>query len=225
MALDPDLFGPRLRDYRQRRGISLEAIADSTKIKLSLLVALERNDLSQWPKGISRRAFVREYAAAIGLSPEPVVAECLRLFPEDGHHDGDASNAPEADGMRLTLAAERPRLSLLTAAQALAAVADLGLVLTLGAVVTPLVGADFWTVSGLTALMYYPVATACLGQSALSWWLRRVVLNRTRRSAERVQKNTRELLHIVSRRGDSPVARARQDGDEAAAQKLRAASR
>ena len=68
-------FGPSLKAERDRRGITLQAIADSTKISISLLAALERNDMSRWPNGIFRRAFVREYVAALGLPPEPVVAE------------------------------------------------------------------------------------------------------------------------------------------------------
>ena len=42
----------------------------------------ERDDVSKWPQGNYRRAFVREYAAAIALSAEVVVAEFLELFPD-----------------------------------------------------------------------------------------------------------------------------------------------
>ena len=65
-------------------GISLEAIASSTRIGRPLLADLERGDLSKWPGGIYRRSFVRDYAAAIELSPEEVLAELLELFPEEG---------------------------------------------------------------------------------------------------------------------------------------------
>ena len=77
-------FGRRLRSGRERLGISLEAIAASTKINRSLLADLERGDVSKWPGGIYRRAFVREYAAAIGLPAEEVLAEFSELFPEEG---------------------------------------------------------------------------------------------------------------------------------------------
>ncbi len=60
-------FGQRLRLARERLGIPIETIAESTKIKRSLFADLERGDLSKWPSGIYRRAFVREYAAMIGL--------------------------------------------------------------------------------------------------------------------------------------------------------------
>src|SRR5262249_59099357 len=70
-------FGPRLRQERERRQISLESIAENTKISRSLLEALERDDISRWPGGIFRRSFVRAYAEAIGLDPDEVVREFI----------------------------------------------------------------------------------------------------------------------------------------------------
>jgi transcriptional regulator with XRE-family HTH domain len=75
-------FGARLRRRREERQIALSAIAEQTKIKLSLLEALERDDVSQWPSGIFRRAFVRAYGVAIGLDPDAVVREFLEVHPE-----------------------------------------------------------------------------------------------------------------------------------------------
>ena len=62
----PESFGARLRQRRERQHIALSTIAEQTKIKLSLLEALERDDVSHWPSGIFRRAFIRAYAHAIG---------------------------------------------------------------------------------------------------------------------------------------------------------------
>jgi hypothetical protein len=76
-------FGPFLRRERERRGVTLQDIATQTKISVSLLAALERNDFSRWPGGIFRRSFVRSYAQAVGLDPEPVVGDFVRLFPPD----------------------------------------------------------------------------------------------------------------------------------------------
>jgi len=75
-------FGARMRERRERRQISLIAIAEQTKIKLSLLDALERDDVSHWPSGIFRRAFIRAYAHAIELEPDTVVREFLALYPD-----------------------------------------------------------------------------------------------------------------------------------------------
>jgi transcriptional regulator with XRE-family HTH domain len=75
-------FCTRLKTERERRGTSLATIAASTKIKASLLDALERGDLSHWPKGIYRRAFFREYVAAVGLPLEPTVSDLTELFTD-----------------------------------------------------------------------------------------------------------------------------------------------
>ena len=89
-------FGARLRQRRERQHIALTTIADQTKIKLSLLEALERGDLSHWPVGIFRRAFIRAYAHAIGLEPDGVVREFLALHPDP--IDGAAVESVVAPG-------------------------------------------------------------------------------------------------------------------------------
>jgi transcriptional regulator with XRE-family HTH domain len=78
----PDSFGARLRRRREEQAIALRTIAEQTKIKLSLLEALERDDVSHWPSGIFRRAYIRAYAHAIGLNPDVVVREFLEIHPE-----------------------------------------------------------------------------------------------------------------------------------------------
>jgi transcriptional regulator with XRE-family HTH domain len=77
-------FGARLRSQREQQQISLTTIAERTKIKLSLLEALERDDLSHWPHGIFGRSYLRSYAQAIGLDPDATVrefAECHAIEP------------------------------------------------------------------------------------------------------------------------------------------------
>ncbi len=75
-------FGSRLRYERERRQIDLRSIAESTKIAVPLLQGLERDDVSRWPSGIFRKSFIRSYAEAIGIDPEPVVREFADLFPD-----------------------------------------------------------------------------------------------------------------------------------------------
>src|SRR5918999_6105426 len=79
---DRHTFGPRLRSERERRGISLDTIAAATKVSAELWDGLERNDFSRWPSGIFARAFIRDYAKAIGLDSDEVVDEFCRLFPQ-----------------------------------------------------------------------------------------------------------------------------------------------
>jgi cytoskeletal protein RodZ len=76
-------FGGKLRDARERRGISLRQIANTTKISVGALEALERNDISRLPGGIFSRAFVRSYANEVGLDPDAMIQEFIAQFPND----------------------------------------------------------------------------------------------------------------------------------------------
>jgi hypothetical protein len=78
----PESLGARLRERREREHITLTSIVEQTKITLSLLEALERDDVSRWPTGIFRRAYIRAYAHAIGLEPDVVLREFLELHPD-----------------------------------------------------------------------------------------------------------------------------------------------
>jgi len=73
-------FGGKLRLARERRGVSLRQVAASTKIPVSALEALERNDISKLPGGIFSRGFVRSYAIEVGLEPDETVREFLERF-------------------------------------------------------------------------------------------------------------------------------------------------
>ena len=77
-----DSFGSRLRYERERRQIALKSIAESTKIGVTLLEGLERDDVSRWPSGIFRKSFIRSYAVAVGLDPEPIVREFTERYPD-----------------------------------------------------------------------------------------------------------------------------------------------
>ena len=84
-------FGGKLRDARERRGISLRQIANATKISVGALEALERNDISRLPGGIFSRAFVRSYATEVGLDPEATIQEFVAEFPNDAAAAGTAA--------------------------------------------------------------------------------------------------------------------------------------
>src|SRR3989442_9081784 len=100
----PESFGARLRQRREERQVALTTIADQTKIGLSLLDALERDDISHWPAGIFRRAFIRAYAHAIGLEPDAVVREFLEVHPDPTEVVAtESSTAPDVDGAWLGL--------------------------------------------------------------------------------------------------------------------------
>ena len=83
-------FGGTLKRLREARGVALRDIAETTKISVSALEALERNDISRLPGGIFRRGIIRAYAATIGADPERLV------------RDFDAQFAPEVTASRFS---------------------------------------------------------------------------------------------------------------------------
>jgi transcriptional regulator with XRE-family HTH domain len=80
--MSADAFGPNLRRLRLQKQISLEEIARKTNVPIELLASLEVNDFSAWPIGLFARAYVRQYAAAIGADPDETVNDFCRWFPE-----------------------------------------------------------------------------------------------------------------------------------------------
>jgi transcriptional regulator with XRE-family HTH domain len=75
-------FVTRLRRWRERAGVSLQDLSERTNVSIALWTSFEDNDLSKWPTGVFARAFVREYAIAVGLDPDEAVDDFCRWFPQ-----------------------------------------------------------------------------------------------------------------------------------------------
>jgi len=86
-------FGSKLREARERKGITVREIANATKISVRALEALERNDISHLPGGIFSRSFVRAYAVQAGLDPDETVNDFVRQFPHDSVIAGHAASS------------------------------------------------------------------------------------------------------------------------------------
>jgi len=74
-------LGAKLRRARESRGATLDDVAKATKISRAILNALERDDASKLPGGIFSRAFVKAYAAEVGLSPDEALRDFVEQFP------------------------------------------------------------------------------------------------------------------------------------------------
>jgi transcriptional regulator with XRE-family HTH domain len=215
-------FGRRLRDHRERRQITLAAMATATKIKPSVFEELERGDVSTWPCGIFRRAFVRAYGMAIGLPPEPLIEEFVQLFPESGA--GDKVAAPSNE-LRLTLASDPWRRMIAT--RVLVALIEAGSIAAIAWLTARISATSYWSACAVIAMMYYALSIACLGRSPASWYHQNgLALFRQRRpNLGSPSPDTREWLHLVDRR-ERPEELTHEDSDSAASTPpLRAASR
>jgi cytoskeleton protein RodZ len=63
-----------LPSLRQHKGISLREIADSTKISIRFLQAIEEGDFDQLPGGIYNTSYIRQYAREIGYEEAKLLA-------------------------------------------------------------------------------------------------------------------------------------------------------
>lgn len=70
-------FGDKLRRERELRGVTLDEIAEATKIGTRSLRALEEERFDQLPGGIFNKGFVRSYARFLGLDEEQAVADYM----------------------------------------------------------------------------------------------------------------------------------------------------
>ncbi len=68
-------FGETLRREREMRGVSLEEVANATRISTRNLEALENERWEQLPGGVFNRGFVRSIARFLGLDEETLVSE------------------------------------------------------------------------------------------------------------------------------------------------------
>ena len=66
----PKAFGEELQRLRERTGLSLEDIAEETKISRQILRSLESGDFRFLPQKVFSRNFVLQYAAVVDADPE-----------------------------------------------------------------------------------------------------------------------------------------------------------
>src|SRR4029450_10513607 len=83
MSDEQATIGATLRAARERAGLSLRQIADTTKLSAHVLSALEQNRIAQLPGGIYRRAIVRAFASEVGLDVEKTLRQFLEQDPDD----------------------------------------------------------------------------------------------------------------------------------------------
>ena len=170
---DPRSFGAWLQRERERRGISLQSIADRTKIGAGLLQGLERGDVSRWPGGIYRRAFVRGYADAVGLDADLVLANFERVFPSDpaAPIPAAALAPPLGEPPEMRLALDAPAVGGTIIAAMKTAGRDLACVLACALVGLAIGGAvGFWSTAALAAIAFH--LSRVLGLDYTAIWRR-----------------------------------------------------
>jgi cytoskeleton protein RodZ len=85
-------FGSYLKHERELRGVPLDEIAQSTKISIRFLRALEEGRFEDLPGEVFIKGFIRSYGQAIGSN----VDELLAAYHESGSKPQDTKSPPTA---------------------------------------------------------------------------------------------------------------------------------
>ncbi|GAE24326.1 transcriptional regulator [Halalkalibacter wakoensis JCM 9140] len=74
-------LGQHLKEVREQKGLSLDDLQRTTKIQRRYLLAIEEGRFDTLPGIFYARAFVKTYAEAIGLDPEPLFDQYRNELP------------------------------------------------------------------------------------------------------------------------------------------------
>lgn len=94
-------LGRKLKEERERKNLSLEDLQKETKIQKRYLVAIEEGNFDVLPGKFYARAFVRNYAEAVGIDPDQLFDELDHEIPNPAKEISD-----------IPLRSERPKQSL-----------------------------------------------------------------------------------------------------------------
>jgi cytoskeleton protein RodZ len=86
-------LGELLRTAREEKGLSLQQAEEATRIRAAYLQALEEENLDLLPARVYVKGFVRNYARALGLDPQQVLA----LYQESTAPQSEAPIPPMLD--------------------------------------------------------------------------------------------------------------------------------
>ncbi|WP_068672340.1 RodZ domain-containing protein [Oceanobacillus sp. Castelsardo] len=75
-------IGARLKEARVSKGLSLDELQEITKIQKRYLAAIEEGKLEILPGKFYARAFIKEYADAVGIEPSELLEEHKEEIPE-----------------------------------------------------------------------------------------------------------------------------------------------
>ena len=101
----PKAFGEELQRLRESAGLSVEDIADETKISLQILRCLETGDFRFLPQKVFSRNFVTQYAIVVGADPHRL-AESFEsawdrfLLASGAHLRAEVDEAPLGPAIR-----------------------------------------------------------------------------------------------------------------------------
>ena len=87
-------LGARLKQARKEKGYSLDNLQELTKIQKRYLSAIEEGDFGIMPGTFYVRAFIKQYAEAVGLDPDEMLAIYKSEAPEPASGEEQGMTAP-----------------------------------------------------------------------------------------------------------------------------------
>src|ERR1700709_2097148 len=89
--LEPEVsFGRELQLERQRRRITLESIAEGTKVPTRHLRALEEEEYGPLPGGVFNKGIVRSYCRYVGLDEQEWLGRFPSVMPAEPEADWES---------------------------------------------------------------------------------------------------------------------------------------
>ena len=95
-------FGARLISARTERGMSHDDVARETRVAKRYVIALENESIGSLPGGVYNRAYLRTYAAYLGLDADSTVRDYDRTVQEHGGNSL-AAQGDQIDALRAVI--------------------------------------------------------------------------------------------------------------------------
>ena len=80
-------LGQKLKEAREAKGLSIDQLHEITKIQKRHLVAIEEGSYDVLPGAFYARAFIKQYADAVGLNGEELLVEYQSTIPQSEKRD------------------------------------------------------------------------------------------------------------------------------------------
>ncbi|WP_435176846.1 helix-turn-helix domain-containing protein [Actinacidiphila sp. bgisy145] len=119
---DRPSVGRALAQARTEAGLTVDEVSTATRVRVPILQAIEQDDFSRCGGDVYARGHIRAVARAVGLDPDPLVAQ----YAAD--HDTDSAPPPVAPLYEAERIKSEPRRPNWTAAMVAAIVAVIGFV-------------------------------------------------------------------------------------------------
>jgi cytoskeleton protein RodZ len=94
-------LGAYLKKTRELHGISIEELASSTKINISILAAIESDDFKKLPAPIFVKGFIKSYLKYLGVDPKEAILFYELLSSPTRKQDNKIDDISDREGVKI----------------------------------------------------------------------------------------------------------------------------